>query len=163
MKITNVTMSDLPAILAIEQMGFNNQEAGTEKQYPDRIEKLADTFLVAKVDNKVAGFIVGPAAKEPYVEDWMYEKTPHNLEKGGNQIIFTIAVDPHFQGQGVGSKLLAAIEDIARKHHRKTIALTSRDKNVPFYLKNDFVNMGVAESEHAGETWYNMLKKISNQ
>lgn len=160
MKITNVSMSDLADILRIEKLGFNEQEAGTEEQYRDRIEKLSDTFLVAKIDDKVTGFVVGPVTKEPYVEDWMYEKTPLNLKKGGNQIIFTIAVDPQYRGQSIGSKLLDAIEDNAKKHQRETIALTSLEKNVPFYLKNGFVNIGMADSEHAGETWYNLVKKL---
>ena len=162
MEITNVSLSDLTDILRIEKLGFNDQEAGTKDQYRDRIEKLHDTFLVAKIDSKVTGFVVGPATKESYVEDWMYEETPHNLEKGGNQIIFTIAVDPQYRCQSIGSKLLTAIEDDAKKHQRETIALTSLEKNVPFYLKNGFVNMGVADSQHAGETWYNLVKKISD-
>jgi hypothetical protein len=31
---------------------------------------------------------------------------------------------------------------------------------VPFYEKNGYVNHGQAESEHAGEIWYNMIKEI---
>lgn len=161
MEITNVTMNDLPAILRIERLGFTAEEAGTKNQYQDRINKLADTFLVAKIDEEVVGFIVGPATKEKYVEDWMYEKTPDNLSNGGNQIIFTIAIDPKYRGQSIGSKLLDAIEDNARKHNRKSISLTSLEKNVPFYLKNGFENQGVADSAHAAETWYNLVKKLS--
>lgn len=160
MEITQVTMADLPSILRIERLGFTAEEAGTEAQYRDRIQKLAETFLVAKMDQKVVGFVVGPATKEKYVEDWMYEKTPENLTTGGNQIIFTIAVDPEYRGHSIGSKLLAAIEEVAQKHSRESISLTSLDRNVPFYLKNGFENVGVADSEHANETWYNLVKKM---
>lgn len=161
MEITQVTLADLPAILRIERLGFTPEEAGTEAQYRDRIQKLAETFLVARMDQKVVGFIVGPAAKEKYVEDWMYERTPANLPNGGNQIIFTIAVDPEYRGHSIGSKLLVAIEENAREHSRESLSLTSLDRNVPFYLKNGFENVGVADSEHANETWYNLVKKIS--
>jgi len=161
MEITNVTIDDLPAILHIENLGFTKEEAGTKNQYRDRINKLTDTFLVAKIDHKLVGFIVGPATKEPYVEDWMYEQTPDNLKIGGHQIIFTIAVDPKYRGQKIGSKLLDAIENKARSAKRQSISLTSLERNVPFYIKNGFKNNGVADSEHADEIWYNLVKDIT--
>jgi len=161
MEITTVTMNDLPEILHIENLGFTKEEAGTEEQYRDRISKIADTFLVARMDHKVVGFVVGPAMKEPYVEDWMYENTPNNLRTGGHQIIFTIAVDPEYRGHSIGSKLLAAVEKKARASKRESISLTSLERNVPFYVKNGFENKGVADSDHADETWYNLVKKIT--
>lgn len=160
MEITKATLKDLPEIIRIENLGFTPEEAGTKEQYQDRIEKLQDTFLVARIDEQVAGFVVGPAVKEKFVEDWMYENTPKNLPTGGNQIIFTIAVDPNFRGHSIGSKLLKAMEDNARKAQRESISLTSLEKNLPFYLKNGFKNLGVADSEHAGETWYNLVKIV---
>lgn len=163
MEITNVTMADLPAILRIERLGFTAEEAGTEAQYRDRIQKLAATFLVAKMDNQVVGFVVGPATEEEYVEDWMYENTPENLQEGGHQIIFTIAVDPEYRGHSIGSKLLDAIDKNARQAKRESISLTSLDRNVPFYEKNGFENMGVADSEHADETWYNLVKQLDEK
>ena len=162
MEITNVMPEDLPEILRIENLGFTAEEAGTEEQYRDRINKLSDTFLVAKMDGKVVGFIVGPATKEAYVEDWMYEKTPNNLATGGHQIVFTIAVDPKYRGNSIGSKLLGALEKNARIAKRESISLTSLERNVPFYLKNGFENEGVADSEHADEVWYNLVKKLDD-
>jgi len=103
---------------------------------------------------------VGPATKETYVEDWMYEDTPENLSEGGHQIIFTIAVDPQYRGQRVGSKLLDAMAENAQKYQRQSISLTSLEQNVPFYFKNGFENEGVADSEHADEVWYNLVKPL---
>ncbi|AKP03040.1 GNAT family N-acetyltransferase [Companilactobacillus pabuli] len=162
MEITKVTLKDLPEIVRIENLGFTPEEAGTKEQYQDRIEKLQDTFLIARINEQVVGFVVGPAVKEKFVEDWMYENTPKNLPTGGNQIIFTIAVDPNFRGHSIGSKLLKAMENNARKAQRESISLTSLEKNLPFYLKNGFKNLGVADSEHAGETWYNLVKELND-
>lgn len=162
MEITEAALKDLPEIVRIENLGFTPEEAGTKEQYQDRIKKLQDTFLVARIDEQVAGFVVGPAVKEKFVEDWMYENTPKNLSTGGNQIIFTIAVDPNFRGRSIGSKLLKAMEDNAREAQRESISLTSLEKNLPFYLKNGFKNLGVADSEHAGETWYNLVKELND-
>ena len=133
MEITKVTLKDLPEIVRIENLGFTPEEAGTKEQYQDRIEKLQDTFLVARIDEQIAGFVVGPAVKEKFVEDWMYENTPKNLPTGGNQIIFTIAVDPKFRGHSISGKLLKAMEDNTREAQRESISLTSLEKNLPFY------------------------------
>ncbi len=160
MIIESATLADLPEILRIEHLGFTDAEAGTEAQYRDRIIKLPDTFLVGRQDDHLVGFVVGPATKEAYVEDWMYEATPDNLTTGGHQIVFTIAIDPDYRGHGLGTTLLAALEQVARQQQRATISLTSLQRNVPFYEKNGFKNMGIAASSHADEVWYNLVKPL---
>ena len=160
MEIRHVKKGDLNAIIAIEKMGFTKAQAGTKEQYNDRIDKLSDTFLVAQKQDEIVGFIVGPVVNEKYVEDWMYEQTPKNLKQGGNQIIFTIAVHEKYRYQGIGSKLLKAIEALARSNQRKTISLTCLEDKIPFYEKNGFKNHGIADSTHGGDIWYNMVKTI---
>lgn len=160
MEIKHVTMQDLPDILRIEKSGFTDAEAGTESQYEDRIKTIPDTFLTAKQDGKLVGYVVGPAVKEEYVDDEMFAKSVPNLPEGGNQIILSIAIDPNYRGYGIGSQLLNAFETLAKNSNRKTVSLTSLDTNVPFYEKNGYVNHGVADSEHANETWYNLVKTI---
>lgn len=59
-KITAVDPQDLPALLRIERLGFNEAEAGTAAQYQARINQLADTFLAARDADQLVGFIVGP-------------------------------------------------------------------------------------------------------
>ena len=159
-KIEPVTIDDLPAILRIERLGFNAEEAGNEAEFRDRINKLPDTFLVAKIGSQVVGFVVGPAVKEKYVQDEMYVHTPTNLPKGGNQLIYSIATDPEYRGNGIGSKLLSALEKEARAHQRETISLDSLEKNVPFYEHNGFKRVQISQSSHANETWFNMVKKL---
>lgn len=162
-EITAVDPQDLPAILRIERLGFNEAEAGTADQYQARINQLADTFLAARArdSDRLVGFIVGPVvdARFKYIEDWMYEANVQNrAHPGGNQMIQTIAVDPDYRGQGIGSSLLQAIEKQAIQNQRHHIALTCLLDRVPFY-----VNQGIAASEHAGEVWYNMTKLLPSQ
>jgi len=160
MEITDATLADLPEILRIEQLGFTAEEAGTAEQYQDRLARLAGTFLVAKEKHKLVGFVVGAATQEPYVADWMFEHTPTSLPTGGHQLIYTIAIDPAYRGHGLGSRLLVALQERAQNAHRETLSLTSLERNVPFYLKNGFENHGVANSTHAGEVWFNLVKPL---
>jgi len=158
MEITPVKMTDLPQIMAIEKAGFSEDEAGSEAAYQERIEKLQDTFLVARDGTIVLGFIVGPAVKERYIEDEMFATTPTNLAQGGHQLVFTLAVSPLVRKQHIGSQLLAALATAAQEKGRTSLSLTCLARLVPFYERNGFTNQGVAASEHAGETWYNLEK-----
>lgn len=161
MKFTLASLNDLDEIMNIERQGFNAAEAGSVKSYRDRIVKLHDTFLTVRNDlNKVIGFVVGPAVNERFIKDDMYETTPNNLSKGGHQLIFTIAIAPDYRGQCIGSKLLSEFEKMARKNNRESIALTCLKNRIPFYEKNGFTNLGVADSTHGDEVWYNMEKII---
>ncbi|ANZ61013.1 GNAT family acetyltransferase [Secundilactobacillus paracollinoides] len=161
MKIEPVTPTDLDQIVAIERAGFTPEEAGTPAAFKTRIANLADTFLVARDEaNTVQGFIVGPAADSPYVLDAMYETSTPNPATGGNQLVLSLAVAPTAQHQHLGSQLLAALEAVARKAQRETISLTCLDRLVPFYEQNGFHNDGVADSDHAGEIWTNMVKPL---
>lgn len=162
MKYDLATMEDLNEIMDLERAGFNKEEAGSEEVYKDRINKLHDTFLTIKNDSgKLIGFVVGPAVKNRFVQDEMYDDTPLNLSQGGHQLIFTIAISPDYRGQGIGSKLLSEFENIARKNHRESIALTCLEGKIPFYEKNGFVDQGVSASSHGNEIWYNMEKIIN--
>ncbi|MFC6200986.1 GNAT family N-acetyltransferase [Lactiplantibacillus nangangensis] len=160
MEITPVRPTDLPQLLAIEKAGFSVAEAGSEAAYRERIEKLATTFLVAREGDMILGFIVGPAVKARYIEDEMFAKTPTNLVRGGHQLVFTLAVSPLARHQKIGSQLLAALEQVARQAQRTSVALTCLARLVPFYEQNGYQNQGVADSSHAGETWFNMEKVL---
>ncbi len=109
MEITPVKMTDLPQIMAIEKAGFSEAEAGSEAAYRERIEKLGETFLVARDDAVVLGFIVGPAVGARYIQDEMFVTTPTNLPRGGHQLVFTLAVSPLARHQQIGSQLLTCL------------------------------------------------------
>ncbi|WP_318767259.1 GNAT family N-acetyltransferase [Lactiplantibacillus carotarum] len=158
MQITTVKATDLSQIMAIEKAGFSPAEAGSEAAYQERIAKLGTTFLVARDHAVILGFIVGPATTARYIQDEMFAETPTNLERGGHQLVFTLAVSPLARHQQVGSRLLAALEADAKAKGRTSMSLTCLERLVPFYERNGFTNQGVAESSHAGETWYNLEK-----
>lgn len=158
MIIETIKKSDINDIVRIENAGFNPAEAGSKQAYLARIAAFPTTFLVARqaINTPVIGFVCGPIVKEHFIQDWMYEKAPKNLSENGHQMILTIAVDPDYQGQHVGSKLLDAIKKIDIKNKCQSIALTCLADRIPFYEKNGYKNLGESKSSHAGETWYNM-------
>jgi ribosomal protein S18 acetylase RimI-like enzyme len=48
-------------------------------------------------------------------------------------------VDPPYQGKGVGTQLVAFMEEYIREHGGKQLTLfTNSEKNLAFYKKNNF-------------------------
>ena len=69
------------------------------------------------------------------------------LEDPLNCRIRYMAVASSFRKQGVGSKMLYELENIAHSKNITTCWLLAREAVVPFYLKNNYELNGVAKSE----------------
>ena len=103
MKILAVTVEDLPAVLALQKQAFES-EARLVGSYeiPPMTQTLADLeqefatriMLKAVMDN---GEIVGSVRAE------IENATAH---------VGRLMVKPELQGQGIGTRLLAAIENV---------------------------------------------------
>jgi N-acetylglutamate synthase-like GNAT family acetyltransferase len=107
-----------------------------EDLFSSFIEKSSKTCLVAEIENKVAGFIIG------FIKKWGF-----GLEKSG--WIEMIEVDPKLMGKGIGKKLGAALINQFRDEEIKEIYTTvkwdSGDliaffKSIGFQ-KSDFINL----------------------
>ncbi|KRM41440.1 GNAT family N-acetyltransferase [Lentilactobacillus parafarraginis] len=154
--------TELAAIMRIEHTGFTPQEAATSAAMADRIRFYPDTFITAKTEtDQIAGYIVGPAFDHRYLTDELYEKAAPNNPSDPYQTVLSLVVDPAFQQQGIASQLLNQLAAVAIRQGRKAITLTCLAKLVSFYERNGYKNEGVADSDHANETWFNMVKTLS--
>jgi predicted GNAT family N-acyltransferase len=53
-----------------------------------------------------------------------------------------VAVEESFRGQGIGSRLVAFAEQVAREHGYRTMSLHAREEAVPFYLRLGYETVG---------------------
>lgn len=146
-------------IMQIEKKGFSSQEAASIQAMAERINLIPDTFLGAYLNEKLVGYVVGPAISERYLNDDLFA---HVIANPGTMVapyqsVLSLAVDPVFRGQGIGSQLLKALAQQAKMQQRKGITLTCRPKLVSFYQKNHFVDEGLSTSQHAAKQWHNMF------
>lgn len=153
---------DLAQIMTIEKAGFTPAEAATEASMAERIRLISDTFLVAKDGDTVLGYIVGPAFDQRYLTDELFAQSTPNRPTDPYQTVLSLAVSPQHQQGGLGSQLLTALAQVARRQHRQAITLTCLQRLVPFYERNGYVNEGVSASAHAGETWYNLVLPLAD-
>ena len=57
-RIRQADLSDWEEILAIEQLNFPAAEAASSEVLKERIEQIADTFLLAELHDQLTGYIV---------------------------------------------------------------------------------------------------------
>ncbi|KSU81684.1 Ribosomal protein S18 acetylase RimI [Fictibacillus enclensis] len=156
--LRKVHPADLEQLLVIENEGFSREEAATKEALAERIQRIADTFIVAETDGKILGFINGPVINQPYITDGLFKEIIENPKRGGYQSVLGLAVSKQARNQGIAKLLIEKMEELMREKEREGITLTCKQELVSFYEKLGFVNHGISESKHGGVTWYNLIK-----
>lgn len=157
MLIRHARLEDWEEVVRIEQENFFPEEAATPLDLKNRLRDISDTFLVAEIDGKLAGYIVGSVINQRYLTDNLFHEVVPNPSSGGFIALTSLSVDKNYQKQGVGTTLLAALKDLAVSRKREGITLTCHDYLIGYYEFNGFIDEGESESEHGGGHWYNML------
>ena len=129
--IRQVTLSDLDEILAIEEANFSSEEAFSRQSLEESIRKTADTFLVARDENQLVGYILGEA--QSLHPKWIAIKS--------------LTIHPDHCGQGLGTLLIAALKQETVELDYQGIFLQSPDELLSYFEMNDFVEE-VTESHY---------------
>ena len=140
--IRQATLSDLKEILAIEEANFSSEEAVSRQSLEECIRKSAGTFLVARDENQIVGYILGTLVSGSYTQ------TSLNLE------IKRVAIHPDHRGQGLGTLLLASLKQVAVEGGVRCLRLTCPDDLLSYFEMNGFVEEEVPENHYdSGSGW----------
>jgi ribosomal-protein-alanine acetyltransferase len=112
--IEDVSIRHLDRLYEIEKECFK-EEAFTKEQIAQLLSGYNSISLVARVDSRIAGFVIGMI----YVD--------RNALHGH---ILTIDVSPAYRRKGIGQKLLQEIEKIFRQKDVSASHLEVREDNV---------------------------------
>ena len=141
--IRQATLSDLDEMLAIEEVNFSSEEALSRQSLEESIRKTADTFLVARDENQLVGYILGAELSGTHTQ------TSASLE------IKHLAIHPDHRGQGLGTLLLASLKQVAVEGGVKCLRLTCPDDLLSYFEMNGFVEEEVTGSHYgSGSEWY---------
>lgn len=141
--IRQATLSDLDEMLAIEEANFSSEEAVSRQSIEECIRKSAGTFLVARDENQLVGYVLGALVSETHTQALL------NLE------IKRLAIHPDHRGQGLGTLLLATLKQVAVEEGVKCLRLTCPDDFLSYFEMNGFVEEEVTESQYdSGPCWY---------
>lgn len=155
--IRQARLADWGEIVRLESLNFSQEEAASPAALKERIQLIADTFLVAELNGQMAGYVVGPAVAARHLTDDLFSKVRANSPEGGFIAIQSLSVNPDFQGQGLGTLLLAALKETAVQQNRQGISLTCHDYLVAYYEMNGFADEGISQSLHGGAMWFDMV------
>ncbi len=114
---------DLPTVLEIENRSY--EFPWTEGIFHDCL-RLGYSSWVTEIDRQIVAYgVMSMAVQECH--------------------ILNICVDPDFQGQGIGRRLLAELLNIARARHTQTVFLEVRPTNLQalsLYISEGFQEIG---------------------
>ena len=146
------THEDIERIVEIEKKCFKNHLCYSKKKLGYLITKANSTCLVETKNQIIRGFVI-------------------TLYRRGTKVagVETVDVDPVFQKQGIGIKLLEAAEEDMKKHGIKKARLEVSTKNVSgikLYEKAGFKKIEILKNyyifEHDGSRdVFRMVKELT--
>ena len=145
---------------ALEAVCFPPNEACSVQHMLERAQILPESFLVAKIDGKVIGYINALGTNSDRFSDDFFLDTSLHDPNGTHSMILGVAVTPEYQHQGIAHKMMEEFVKIEKGHGRKALVLTCHDWLVPFYASMGFEDDGLAESSWGGEVWHQMTYDI---
>ena len=145
-KIIQASKSDLAEIEAIQTSSFPAEKQQPSHILEESIRKCADTFLLARDENQILGYVLGGP----------YPHNPQCLE------IHSLVIKADHQRQGLGTLLLAALKDAAVELEYRGIRLNSPDDLLSYFEMNGFIDVEVTDSLYAASQgvsmiWFNLF------
>ena len=145
-KIIQANKSDLAEIEALQASSFPAEKQQPSHILEESIRKCADTFLLARDENQILGYVLGGP----------YPHNPQCLE------IHSLVIKAEHQRQGLGTLLLAALKDAAVELEYKGIRLKSPDDLLSYFEMNGFIDVEVTDSLYAASQgvsmiWFNLF------
>jgi len=145
-KIIQASNSDLAEIEELQASSFPAEKQQPSHILEESIRKCADTFLLARDENQLLGYVLGGP----------YPHNPQCLE------IHSLVIDTDHQRQGLGTLLLAALKDAAVELEYRGIRLNSPDELLSYFEMNGFVDVEETDSLYAASQgvsmiWFNLF------
>ena len=139
--IRQATLSDLDEMLAIEEANFSSEEAVSRQSLEECIRKSAGTFLVARDENQLVGYVLGES--QSLHPTWIE--------------IRSLAIHPDHRGQGLGTLLLANLKQVAVEGGYEYLRLTCPDDLLSYFEMNDFTAGELLEALYARSSGWDLI------
>lgn len=140
-KIFQASKSDLAEIETLQASSFPAENQQPSHILEESIRKCADTFLLARDENQLLGYVLG-------------DPQPHNpqcLE------MHSLVIDSGHQRQGLGMLLLAALKEVAIELDYKAIRLKSPGELLSYFEMNGFIDEEETDSFYAASQGFSMI------
>lgn len=135
-KVEKMTKNDINSVIKIQEE--SNLSPWSFEDYKDEISRENSFSVVAKIDNKTVGFLVGRLIAEDYCAE-----------------LYNIGVDANFRRKNVGNNLLKSFTKQCVDNNLEKIFLEVRESNqtaIEFYLKHDFAVISKRKNFYSNPT-----------
>ena len=143
-KIIQASDADLAEIEALQTLSLLAEKQLTSHILEESIRKCADTFLLARDENQLLGYILSSPQSD----------NPQCLK------VLSLVIDTDHQRQGLGTLLLAALKDVAVELGYKGIRLESPSELLSYFEMNGFIDEETslyATSQGFSMIWFNLF------
>lgn len=160
LKIRNGRVEDLEECFILESKTFPECEAASKENIKIRLSQFAEGFIVGEVDGKIVAHINSGAIDKDDITDEEFKSLIGHDSNGRNIVIFSVAVDPEYQGLGIASKMMREFIEVSKKLKKKNILLICKENLIGMYEGMGYEKRGVSASTHGGAVWYEMVYSL---
>ncbi len=140
-KIIHASDADLAEIEALQTLSLPAEKQLTSHILEESIRRCADTFLLARDENQLLGYILSSPQSD----------NPQCLK------VLSLVIESDHQRQGLGTLLLAALKEVAVELEYKGIRLESPDELLSYFEMNGFIDEEEVASLYAASQGFSMI------
>jgi len=152
--------ADIARCHQIEQACFEVTEAAPRSSIEKRQRLYPQGFIVAELRKTIVGFINSGATDKQDLSDEAFKDMVGHEDNGANIVVFSVAVDPAYQKNGIARQLLFRFCERATMLKKNAILLLCKSDLLGLYQKFGFIDLGKSASTHGGFSWHTMRRVI---
>jgi ribosomal protein S18 acetylase RimI-like enzyme len=153
--IRQVNKNDVDGCYRAESTCYTSDGATREKILK-RIMLFPEGFFIAESKGKIIGLINSASTDKEEITDEEFKDMIGHVKEGRNMVVFSLAVLPGFQGNGIAKQLMARFIEVSKGLKKEKIMLICKSELVPYYQNYGFLYAGESKSKHGGFEWHEM-------
>ena len=159
--IRQVNRYDVDGCYRTESACYTSDGA-TKEKILKRIMLFPEGFLIAESEGKIIGLINSASTDKEDITDEELKDMVGHVKDGRNMVVFSLAVLPEFQGNGISKHLMTKFVEVSKELKKAKILLICKSELIPYYQNYSFLYGGKSESKHGGFEWYEMYLLLSD-
>ncbi len=154
-KIRHANKYDVEGCYRIESACYTSDGA-TKEKIQKRIKLFPEGFLIAESEGEIVGLINSASTgKEDITDEEIKDMAGHSKD-GRNMIVFSLAVLPEFQGNGISKQLMSRFIKVSKGLRKDKVLLLCKSGLISYYQNYGFIYGGKSKSKHGGFKWHEM-------
>jgi ribosomal protein S18 acetylase RimI-like enzyme len=153
--IRQVNKNDVDGCYRIESTCYTSDGATREKMLK-RVMLFSEGFLIAESKGKIIGFVNSASTDKEDIADEEFKDMVGHVKEGKNIVVFSLAVLPEFQGNGISKQLMARFVEVSKGLKKEKILLICKSDLITYYKNFGFLYGGKSKSQHGGFEWHEM-------